>query len=45
MFALKDENGTVTTNMKKVVTVAKKFYTNLYCDLSEQEGNGGERKT
>ncbi len=42
LFALKDANGNVTTNMDEVVRVAENFYSDLYSDLNEQEDEGRE---
>lgn len=42
LFALKDINDSVMTNMRGVVKVADKFYTELYSDQSEQEDRKGK---
>lgn len=40
LFVLKNINGCVTTNVKKAVKVAEKFYAKLYSDQMKQEVNG-----
>lgn len=45
LFAPKDANGHVITNMEKVVKVQKKFHSNLYSDQIDKEGKGGEGET
>ncbi len=37
LFALKDANGNVTSNMEEVLRVAEEFYTELYSDQERQE--------